>query len=199
MKNLYLTILALPLLFLTGCNSTNPVIYEDPLAVNTLTTNIDLTDIYMISGSMVDSMLTSPSLIQITGSHRPIVIVDRIENRTDQHLDTVSISDSIRTRLIRSGKFRFTDKQSRDAQKDELEFQKDSGMVAQEKSTEMGKQVGAEYMVSGGIVSYVTGNSKQRRKAYKISMNLVNLETGLIEWADEEPIVKTQKRAKAGW
>ena len=199
MKNLFFTLLAIPLLFLTGCNSIKPVTYEDPMSVDTLTTNIDLTDVHMISSAMVDSMLTSPSLVQITGSSRPIVIVDRLENRTDQHLDTVAISDSIRTRLIRSGKFRFTDKQSRDAQKDELEFQKEGGMVAKEKSTEMGKQVGAEYMVSGGIVSYVTGDAKKRRKAYKISMNLVNLQTGLIEWADEEPIVKSQKRAKLGW
>jgi uncharacterized protein (TIGR02722 family) len=180
---------------LTGCASRGAVTYEDPGTTQSLTLGFDLPDVNYVSDTMVDSMLTSPSLYNLNqNGERPILIVDRIQNRTDQHVDTMSITDSIRTRLIRSGKFRFTDKQTRDSQVEELEFQNYGPLVDKEKAIQMGKQYGARYMVTGALVSYNSASTKQRVKSYKLTMNLIDLQTGIIEWADEQPIVKAQRR-----
>jgi hypothetical protein len=182
------------LAFLAGC-STGPVTYEDPGTTQSLTTDFDLPDVNAVADTMVDSMLTSPSTAAITqDGNRPIIMVDRIQNRTDQHLDTISITDSIRTRLIRSGKFRFVDNSTRDAQNEELEYQAFSGRVDPAKAMAYGRQYGAEYMMTGAIVSYSTSSSKRRREAYKFTLNLINLQTGIIEWADEKPILKEQTK-----
>ena len=178
---LYALFLLVCIAFIAGC-STGPVTYEDPGTTQSLTTDFDLPDLNAVADSMVDSMLTSPSTAAITkDGNRPIVMVDRIQNRTDQHIDTVSVTDSIRTRLIRSGKFRFVDKSTRDAQNEELEYQEFSGRVDPEKAMAYGRQYGAEYMMTGAIVSYSTSSSKRRREAYKFTLNLINLQTGIIE------------------
>lgn len=193
MKLRTLSLLAL-IAFVAGC-STGPVTYEDPGTTQSLTTDFDLPDVNAVADTMVDSMLTFPSTAAITkDGNRPIVMVDRIQNHTDQHLDTVSITDSIRTRLIRSGQFRFVDKSTRDALNEELEYQEFSGRVDPAKAMAYGKQTGAEYMMTGAIVSYSTSSSKRRREAYKFTLNLINLQTGIIEWADENLFLKSKQR-----
>lgn len=180
-------------LFLCGCG-TMPVTYEDPGTTRTLTLNFDLPDVNAVSDAMVDSMLVSSALSHLqSNGDRPIMIVDRIQNRTDQHIDTISITDSIRTRLIQSGKFKFTDKQTRGAQINELEFQNNGPLVNPQKAIAMGQQSGARYMVSGALVSYCSASDKQRVKSYKLTLNLIDLQSGIIEWAEEKPIVKAQR------
>tara|TARA_B100000965_G_scaffold394264_1_gene406196 strand:- start:7 stop:588 length:582 start_codon:yes stop_codon:yes gene_type:complete len=192
MKSLNLLLIS-ALLTLAAC-STGPVTYQDPGTAQSLTLDFDLPDVNAVADTMVDSMLTSPSTVDITKSERPILVVDRIQNRTDQHIDTVSVTDSIRTRLIRSGKFRFVDASTRDAQRAELLYQETGGMTNPDAAIKMGQQLGAEYMVTGAIVSYSTSSSKRRREAYKLTLNMINLKTGIIEWADEKPILKEETK-----
>lgn len=56
---------------------------------------------------MADSMLASGSVAAIQG--RPIVYVDNIRNKTSEHIDTESITDSITTKMLNSGKFQLVD------------------------------------------------------------------------------------------
>lgn len=197
-KPLLALLSCLSLLAINGCSTTGPVAYEDPASANPLTTDFGLADLNLIADKMIGSMLTSPATEEITHKKRPILVVDRIQNRTDQHIDTESITDTIRTELIQSGKFRFTDKASRSEQAEELKYQNKSGMVNASAAIAMGRQLGAQYIVVGSIVSYQERTSKTLRKSYKFTMNLINLETGIIEWADEKPITKTQKKSTFG-
>jgi len=182
---------------LTGCKTTK-VDYAEPVSATPLTTDFSFSDVNFVANDMVDSMLISPATVAITQDRRPLVVVDRIRNKTDQHIDTESITDTIRTQLIRSGKFRFTDKVTRADQKEELEYQNYSGMVDPNNKADIGKQYGAEYMVTGSIVSYVERNSKVLRKSYKFNLILTNIQTGVIEWSDEVPITKQQTRSTFG-
>ena len=177
---------------LTGCGQ--KVQYTESTHAKPLSTDFSFSDLNIIAQDMVTSMLTSPATVQMTQEYRPLIVVDRVRNETDQHINTQSITDTIRTQLIRSGKFRFTDQASRSAQKEEIEYQNYSGMVDQNKATAMGKQLGAEYMLQGAIVSYTERNKSIVRKSYKMTLNLINLQTGIIEWADEVPVNKQSKR-----
>lgn len=193
-----ISILSLVALGLMGCQN-KQVSYDDSANLAPLTTGFSLSDLNMVADKMISSMLSSPATSEITRDGRPILMVDRIQNRTDQHIDTESITDTIRTELIQSGKFRFTDKMTRDLQRSELDYQNDKdGMVNQSAAIAKGQQLGAEYMVVGSIVSYEERTSKIERKSYKFTMNLINLKTGIIEWAQESPITKQKGRSYIG-
>ena len=196
MKPITIALLSLATLTFTGCGT--QVAYDDPGAVEPLITGFELQDLNIIADKMVGSMLTSSQTVAITKDHAPILVVDRIENRSDEHIDTEAITDTIRTQLIRSGKFRFTDKTSRDWQREEIDYQNKGGMVASKNAIKKGRQMGADYIVVGSIVSFEQKTNKILRKSYKMTLNLINLETGLIEWADETPITKVRSKGTFG-
>ncbi len=90
-----------------GCS--NKVSYGDSQATETTTIDFGSTDLQKIAGEMVDSMMMSGSVAAITRDQRPIVFVERIKNKTSEHIDTESITDTISTKMLNSGKFRFVD------------------------------------------------------------------------------------------
>lgn len=185
-------ILGLSLIGLTACKTTR-VSYDDPAAIEAMTTGFSLSDLYQVSDTMVNAMLSSPVLAELV-PQRPVLMVERIQNRTDQHIDTESITDTIRTQLIQSGRFRFTDKMTRDEQAQEIHYQNVSGAVGTEHAIQKGRQVGAEYILIGSIVSYEERTKNTLRKSYKMTLNLIDLKTGIIEWAQEKPITKVQSK-----
>lgn len=195
MKRICLPLLAFSLLALPACKTTR-VTYDDSAAIEAMTTGFSLSDLYQASDVMVNSLLTSPATLELTASKRPIIIVDRLQNRTDQHIDTESITDTIRTQLIQSGKFRFTDKVTRDLQSEEIGYQNLSGAIGHEYAIQKGRQLGAEYVLVGAIVSYEERTKNIIRKSYKMTLNLIDLQTGIIEWAQEKPITKVQSKGE---
>jgi penicillin-binding protein activator len=164
--------------------------YGDPGAVETLTVDFGSTDLQMIAGKMVQSMLSSPVIQE---QPRPVVQVASVQNKTSEHIDTQAITDKIRTTLIQSGKVRFSAAESRNEVIDELEYQRGSGYVDAQTQKKVGKQVGADFLLTGEISSIAKHRGKVRDVYYKINLNLVNLETGLIDWADEKEIRKGER------
>jgi uncharacterized protein (TIGR02722 family) len=187
---------AIGALSLSGCASTMQ--YGDAGSAKPITTEFGSSDLQQIAESMVDSLVTFPPMVEMTTSRRPVVSVDKVKNKTMQHIDTESITDSIRAKLIRSGKFRFIDRTT-DAQTiEELKTQQDSGLVDKKSAVKFGQQLGAEFLLT-------TNFSEIRQKAgsttdvyYKFTMTLKNLKTGILEWSDEKEIRKVFKRGTFG-
>jgi hypothetical protein len=174
------------------------VTYEDPGSAQPLTTNFTFSDLNTIASAMVDDMLSHPATVEMTAKRRPLIVISDVMNETDQHVDTKSITDTIRTQVLRSGKFRFTDIDTRRKRAEELEYQHESGMVKESTAAARGQEIGAEYMVTGRLVSYVVRTNRIIRKDYKFTMELHNIQTGVIEWANEKPLSKQQKRPMVG-
>nr|WP_111657670.1 penicillin-binding protein activator LpoB [Isoalcanivorax indicus] len=179
----------------TGCTR---VQYGDATATETVTVDFGSTDLQMIATSMVDDLLRFPPVVQLTAERRPVVFVDRVQNRTVEHIDTESVTDSIRTRLIQSGKFRFVDMTVVDRVREQMDFQTQSGMVDPATAVTMGRQIGAEFMLYGALTSIVKRDNRTRDVYYKFTLNMMNLETGIIEWSSEKEIRKTQSRRLFG-
>ncbi|WP_428618878.1 penicillin-binding protein activator LpoB, partial [Shewanella sp.] len=112
---------------LAGCQS--KVQYGDATEVETVNENFGSTDLQAITAKMVDSMLSFPPVVAMTAKDRPIIFVDKIKNKTSEHIDTESVTDSISNKLLRSGKFRFIDMTKVDAVRKQLDYQNNSGMV----------------------------------------------------------------------
>ena len=106
---------------LGGCASS--VQYGDVRAVETVDTSFGSTDLQMTAAKMVDSMLTFPPVQRITASKQPVLYVDKVRNKTSEHIDTESVTDSIVNQLLRAGKFQFVDMSNIEAVKAQLSYQ----------------------------------------------------------------------------
>lgn len=186
------------LVLLSGCAS-NKVEYGDAGSVETVTTDFGSTDLQLISEKMVDSLLTFPPVVQITNERRPVIFVDKIKNKTTEHIDTESITDTISTKVLRSGKFRFVDMTKVKEVTEQIEYQNESGMVNKDTAAKLGKQIGAEYMLYGNFASIVKKGDGVKDVYYKFTLKLMHLESGIIEWSDEKEIRKSKQKKTFGF
>ena len=184
-------------LILSGCAS-NKVAYGDAGAVETMNTDFGSTDLQMVAGKMVDSLLTFPPIVDLTSKRRPVMFVDAIKNKTSEHIDMESITDTISSKVLRSGKFRFVDMTRVEAVQKQLAYQNESGMVNQSSAMSMGRQIGAEYMMYGNLSSIIKRNGNSKDVYYKFTMKVMHVETGIVEWSDEKEIRKTSKKSLFG-
>lgn len=185
-------------LLLGGCSSTT-VSYGDATETETVTVDYGSSDLQAIADKMADSMLASPATSEITAGGRPVMFMDSIRNKTSEHIDTEAITDTLRTKLLSSGKFRFVDMSKVSAVKQQLEYQQSSGMVDPASMVRLGKQTGARYMVYGNLASIVKDNGKVKDVYYQMTMNLMDLENGELLWADQKEIRKQAKTSTFGW
>ena len=184
---------------INGCSSTPSVQYGDATAVETVNTDFGSTDLQMIAEKMVDDLLAAPAMADIApNGKRPILFVDTIKNKTLEHIDTESITDTISTKLLNSGRFRFVDMTRVDAISQQIDYQKNSGMVDENKSVQMGRQLGAQFMLYGNFSSIQKTAGSTKDVYYKFTMKLTNIESGLVEFQSEKEIRKTQKKKLFG-
>src|SRR5690242_15074523 len=82
-------------LSLSGCAGT-VVHYGDAGSAKPLSADFGSSDLQQIAESLVDSLVTYPPVVELTAQRRPVVVVDKVKNKTMQHIDTESVTDSIR-------------------------------------------------------------------------------------------------------
>lgn len=195
-KTVFLIMGGLAVLAMAGCATTPAVQYGSAEQVETITTDFGSTDLQMIAEKMVNSLLATPLL---QSGKRPVVYVHRVKNKTDEHIDTASITDKIKVTLLKSGRVRFSAvSEANDEIMKQLEYQTSAGMVDPKTAKRFGTQVGADYFLYGEISSIKKRGGRVEDVYYKITLNLVNIATGLIEWADEKEIRKQAKRPLLG-
>ncbi|MFV2058408.1 MAG: penicillin-binding protein activator LpoB [Thiohalomonadales bacterium] len=181
---------------IVGC--AGGVKYGDAGAVETTTTDFGSTDLQQIAGKMVDSLLTFPPIVQVTSKRRPVMFVEKIKNKTSEHIDTESVTDTISSKILRSGKFRFVDMTKVAAVQKQMEFQNESGMVSETSAMNVGRQIGAEYMMYGNLSSIKKSSGGNKDVYYKFTLKVMHVESGIVEWSDEKEIRKTSSKSMFG-
>lgn len=162
---------------------------------NLLTDKWSESDMQQAVKDLVTSAVSHPSIA--SAQRPPIVMVTRLQNKTSEHIDTQSVSDMFQVELMRSGKVTFVDKAAREDIAEEYDYQ-DSGMVNRETKKGKGGQVGADFIMNGRLDSIVQEAGKDKTIYYKLTMNLTNLKTGLIQWTDHKQIRKNFKKKRVG-
>ena len=191
-KTIHLSVLTLSAVLLVACSGPQ-VRYGDAKAVETVNANYGSTDLQIIAEAMTRSLLQSKA---ISGSKdAPIVTLADVKNKTSEYIDTRVITDKIRTQLMKSGQVRFavsvTEMQN---QTDELKRQNQSGLYKNSTIAKTGNMQGAQYRIEGSIASIVKSTKDVKDVYYVFNLNLINNESGLLEWADEKEIRKTATR-----
>jgi uncharacterized protein (TIGR02722 family) len=201
MKHIALGLLAFPFA-LAGCSSLE---YDDPTKVETLTIDFGSTDLQMLSGHMVESLIRDPKLSTYSKSGddpRIVLYFGGIDNRTTEHIDTGGISDAIRVPLLQSGKFRIVAGQQGQGEiGDQVRFQQGSGRVDPEQAKAFGRQLGADMILYGTLRSIEKSKPRSPQQDmkkkddvwYQFTLEAADITTGEIIWADQKEIRKTQK------
>jgi uncharacterized protein (TIGR02722 family) len=196
MTRIFSVVLIAALVGLSGCAS--KVGYGDATARETVNTDFGSTDLQMIAAKMVDDMLVFPPIVQMTATRRPVAFVDTVKNKTVEHIDMESVTDTIQSKLLNSGKFRFVDMTVVERVRQQLDYQNDSGLVDPNTAVAMGRQIGAEFMLYGNMSSIVKKDGSTKDVYYKFTLKLLNLQTGIIEWSNEKEIRKTRSKSMFG-
>lgn len=166
--------------------------YGDAGSVETVTNQFGSTDLQMLAEQMSQSMLSEAPVI--SSGNLPIVTVQEVKNKTSEYIDTRAITNRMRATLQKSRKVRFaTDQAEMQKQIDEIQRQQ-SEYYDQNKSTEVGKMVGAGFRVTGEITSIVKENKKVKDVYYQLFLSMTNIQSGIEEWSDTKEIRKTTEK-----
>jgi uncharacterized protein (TIGR02722 family) len=164
----------------------------------------DASDKNAIVRRLVDPLRTRSFPISGAGE-KPVMIVYGIANRTDEHISTSGIADDIQMELVRSGQFSMVNKSQRDNIMRELDYQYGSGNVDESAMVERARQIGADYMMTGTLRSIEKTEPRQVRlrkrtlKYYSLNLEITDIKTGLIEWADQVEVMRESAKPFIGW
>lgn len=160
----------------------------------------DFVDMRQISQSVADEMITTFLASQATP---PIMMIPGIENRTSEYMDTKALTDRIRTEVFRSGKAQFVNESRRADLMNEQGFQ--AANVTPETQVRIGQQLGAKYMITGSMIEMSQRSPRQARisktkeKYYKLTVEVTDLETGLLAWTTEREFARAATLPLIGW
>lgn len=186
---------------ISGCAATTRTL--DPGAEQHYDASYDFSDKKQIVRTLTESLLSSPN-ISTESASKPIVIVYGVDNETSEHINTGGITDDIRLSLIKSGEYRFLNRKQRANVQQETDFQY-AGYVPPEQRVIEGRQLGANYILSGTLRSIEKKQAKQWRLNkkelvyYSMNLELTDLQSGEISWADNVEIAREASRPIIGW
>lgn len=169
--------------------------YDDPTRVELLDDKFNEADMQQMADTVIKAMVACNYVSN--APKPPVVIVQKVQNRTEEHIDTVSMTDKIRTSLIKTGKVRFVNKEERGTISDEYDYNA-NGSVSGPTQKKKGSQIGADYILSGAMATNVQEVGNDKYIYYKLTMNLTNLETSTIDCTEEREIRKKYRKRSVG-
>ncbi|NOU36083.1 MAG: penicillin-binding protein activator LpoB [Kiritimatiellaceae bacterium] len=200
MKKVYFSLcLTCCAVLLAGCATK---VKEVPLDRTAATTKIEPQDIRRTVEKMVESLLVAPGVKEFVSNRRPVLDVEPMQNRTSQHIDMVSLTESVRMQLLRSGVFRFVDRSSTGTAANDVERinqENQLGLVDASKAVKAGQQTALDMYLTGTLSEIKNTTGRTTDQYYKFSMILKDLKTGEIVWADEQEIRKASTKPVINW
>ena len=169
--------------------------YDDPTRVELLDDKFNEADMQQMADTVIKAIVSCDYVGK--AAKPPVVIVERVQNRTEEHIDTKSMTDKIRTSLIKTGKVRFVNKEERGTLEDEYQYN-ESGNVSGPTAKKRGSQIGADYILSGALATNVQQVGNDKFVYYKLTMNLTNMETSTIDCVEEREIRKKFRKRSVG-
>ena len=196
MKQIIISIGCILLIALAGCGPSKTV---ERIEVDT---TIDLsgqwndTDSRQVSQAMIADCLNHPWISQHTVStqgKRPVVIVGAIRNRSMEHIAIPTFVSDIERAFINSGLVSVV---ASAAERGELRDEKgdQSKFASLETVKEMGKELGADYMMTGQINTIQDREGGKQVMFYQTDLTLTNVESNQKVWLGQKKIKKFIQR-----
>ncbi len=192
------------LMYLAGCQA---------FRVNTENVNVnvneerhfdaefDYSDLRKITQGIANELAASVFLAK--ADEAPIMMIAGVQNRTSEYVDTKSLSDRIRTLLFKTKTVRFVNAARRTDLLKEQGYQ--AAHATPESQAEVGRQLGANYMLSGALAEMKNRSGRQVRMSrkelnyYKLTMEVTDLTSGELVWTTEEEFARQASKPLIGW
>ncbi len=185
-KNKFILLL---LLALSACGTETS--YQ-AVADNRASSTFSAQDQKMLVETLSSKLVTDATLKSDLGGARPTLLIDIVKNKTSEHIDTESMTDTLKIAVVRSKLFSIINRDKMDVLSKEVAIAQ-SPLADQQKATQLGKLWGAKYVMYGNFSSIVTYVKKEKQTYYKFTLILQNIETGEEIWLDEAEINKVSK------
>ena len=158
------------------------------------------TDAQMVAQEMITDCLQSGwyNKYLTRKGKEPVVIVGTVVNNSAEHINTGVFVEEMQRALINSGKVEFV------ASKDErgevrTERLEQDEFASEETRKAFGREVGADFMLSGVLNSVVDKSGSKALVFYQANLKLIDMETNKIVWNGQKQIKKYVKRSKVSW
>ncbi len=158
-------------------------------------------DLRKLSQDVADELAASPFIQEQSGN--PVMIIYGIQPRTTTFVDTQALTDRIKTTLLRNSRVQFVNEARRDQLLKEQGYQ--AAQATDESRVAIGRQTGAKYMLTGALVEMEKRSGKQVRVSktelmyYQLTIDVTDLESGLIVWSTTKEFARQARTPLIGW
>jgi len=149
-----------------------------------MSTGLDRKDLQGLMQENMKSLVASPIWAQWRGaSPQPVIAIWPIKNDTTEHLDDqmLTLLSDMETELLSSGVVSVVSRERQAEMMAEAGMQQGAdfnpAMAAQ-----IGKQIGAQYFLTGKLQSVDERINKERRVQYTLFMQVIEVETSLLKF-----------------
>jgi uncharacterized protein (TIGR02722 family) len=123
-----------------------------------------------------------------TGS-KPTVIVGAVRNKSSEHINTRTFVKDLERAFVNSGRVRVVaDSGEREGLREERLDQLRNATIETAKS--MGKEIGADFMLIGGINTIIDAAGNKQVRFYQVELELIALETNEKVWIGQKKLKK---------
>jgi len=155
------------------------------------------TDSQLVSREMIDDSLSRVWIENWRGanSDRPTVIVGPVRNKSSEHINTRTFTKDLERAFVNSGRVRLVaSRDERGEMRDERLDQLQNATLETAKS--MGKEIGADFMLIGGINTIIDAAGGTKVRFYQVELELIQLETNEKVWIGQKKIKKIVERSR---
>jgi penicillin-binding protein activator len=166
-----------------------------------MTAKYDDTDLHQLTETIAGELLASPFLTK--QGQPPLMRLGDIQNNTEQHVNTRTIAERMRTLLLQSNRVQFVGETQREELLKEQEYQAKHG----EKGSQMapGQQANPKYLLAGALSEIKSDEPRQVRlsrkevRYYNLTVTVMDLQSNKIEWTTEKRIKRQASQPLVGW
>lgn len=157
-------------------------------------------DSQMVAQEMINDCLNSGWYNKAVAKlgKEPTVIVGTVKNDSMEHINTATFVEEMQRSLINSGKVNFVASKDERGEVRQERLEQDE-FASEETRKAFGREIGADYMLSGVLNSVVDSQKAKAVVFYQVNMKLINLETNQIVWNGQKQIKKYVKHGKTSW
>lgn len=180
-----------------GCGPSQSVQRVDPDSQTDLSGDWNATDARLVAEDMTSDILSAAWLQNVES---PVLIIGDIRNNTTEHIRTDIFIKELERAIVNNQKVEIVaDSEQRGQVADEVEWQQKN--ASYESAASVAKNLGADYMLVGGIEANVDKNldGTQAAKFYTVNLELINVETNRKAWIGNKKIKKMIERSKVKW
>ena len=196
-KSILATVLVLgTVVFVNGCGKSVEVARVDSGKEIALTDKWNDEDSRLVAEEMINDMLSYPWISQFNQrfpGKEPLVTVQRVRNKSHEHIAVDTFVNDIKRAVIRRGKAGFI-ATLEERQDTRAELADQDMNASADTRMEMGEEDGANFALSGTINSIVDQLDGQRVTYYQVDLKLINLQTAREVWNGSKKIKKFMER-----